>query len=58
MERYVRLRGQYFEKATQLVVIVKVMLAVFEINLFLQNFFLLSFARGTPNSIYANGCIF
>ncbi len=40
------------------VVIVKVMLAMFEINPFFQNFFLLSFAKGTPNSVYASSCIF
>ncbi len=58
MERYVRLGGRYFEKALLLVVIVKVILAMFEINIFLRKFFLLSFARGTLNSVYPNNCIF
>ncbi len=41
-----------------LVVIVKVMLARFKINLFLRNFYLLSSGKGTPNSICAKSCIF
>ncbi len=40
MERCVRLGGQYFEKAPPPLLVVIVMLAIFEINLFLQIFFL------------------
>ncbi len=38
MERCVRLGGQYFEKAPSPIVIVNVMSAMFEINLFLRKF--------------------